>query len=394
MATKGMNGAPERKLSVGVLVVGAVLLVAGAFGWVMQLTQGLIATSGMTNSFVWGLMIVVFAFLVGFGAGAQFVCTALYLSGNEKLQRFAPVAAVVGLSCVAAAGVAILADLGAIRNILAMVVGLNLRSPLAWDVVAMTTFLVLSLVQVIAIARTSPRVKIWAVLAGVAALALQVVEGLLFSLQTAHAWWATPIMPVDFVAVAFVSGSALLLVVAVAAKQDDAVCAWLSRFAAIAIAVHLVLALVDLVLVVSEGTPQAAGVLAVLQGNAVLYAVELTLPLLAMVLLFARGRSGSGALRLLAALLAAMGIFAHRFMLLYPAYDAPSLYVGLSGTNAVLGAYPVSTGRYLDWGTTFATASGYSPAPVECLAALMPFGVAVVAGVVLYALVKRVSATE
>lgn len=138
-------------------IVGAVLLVAGAVGWGIQLSGGLLAHSGMTNIFLWGVMIAMFAFLVGFGAGSQLVASAIWLTGREDLRPLARTAATWGLACVAGAGVAILADLGALRNILAMIVGLNLRSPLAWDMIAMTAFIVLAVIELVAMARQSPR---------------------------------------------------------------------------------------------------------------------------------------------------------------------------------------------------------------------------------------------
>lgn len=108
-----------------IALVGIILLVVGLIAWIMQLTGGLLAGSNMTNVFLWGLMIAVFAFLVGFGAGSQFVASAIILSGKEELKPLARIAGACGLACVCAAGVAILADLGAIRNALAMIVGMN-----------------------------------------------------------------------------------------------------------------------------------------------------------------------------------------------------------------------------------------------------------------------------
>lgn len=359
--------------------VGIAALVLGLIGWALQLGGGLLAGSAMTNIFLWGLMIALFAFMVGFGAGSQLVASAIYLFGGEELKPMARIAAACGLACVGAAGVAILADLGAIRNIMAMIVGLNLRSPLAWDMIALTAFIVVSVIQLVMIARDSPHVKAWAAIAGIVAIVLQVVEGLLFSTQTAHSWWATPIMPVDFLVVAFVSGAALMLLVACAQKRPASVVAWLARLCAIAIAVHLVLALCDLALVAMEGTPESGGVLAVLGAMWPLYLCELVLPAAAMVILFTAGRKGDTKYGIAAAILAIVGIFAHRLMLLYPAYNAPSLYLTLSGTDAVTGPYPISTGRYLDWNSTFTLGTGYMPAGQEWLAGLLPFGVAIVA---------------
>lgn len=372
-----------------IALVGIILLVVGLIAWIMQLTGGLLAGSNMTNVFLWGLMIAVFAFLVGFGAGSQFVASAIILSGKEELKPLSRIAGACGLACVCAAGVAILADLGAIRNALAMIVGMNPRSPLAWDMIAMCTFIVLSIVQLVMIARDARSVKVWAVLAGLAALALQIVEGLLFSTQTAHGWWATPIMPVDFLAVAFVSGFALILLIACVKGASSKALAWLGRICASAIAVHLVLALIDLCLMFFEGTPESAGILAAVGSNILLYLVELILPFIAMIMLFLPKNRGQKKPALIASILVIVGIFAHRLMLLFPAYNAPSLYLQLSGTDFTTGPYPISTGRYLDWDLTFANTTPYFPAGPEWLAMLFPIGLALVAAVVILFIMKK-----
>lgn len=372
-----------------IALVGIVLLVVGLIAWIVQLTGGLLAGSNMTNVFLWGLMIAVFAFLVGFGAGSQFVASAIILSGKEELKPLARIAGACGLACVCAAGVAILADLGAIRNALAMIVGMNPRSPLAWDMIAMCTFIVLSIVQLVMIARDARSVKVWAVLAGLAALALQIVEGLLFSTQTAHGWWATPIMPVDFLAVAFVSGFALILLIACVKGASSKALTWLGRICASAIAVHLVLALIDLCLMFFEGTPESAGILAAVGSNILFYLVELILPFIAMIMLFLPKNRGQKKPALIASILVIVGIFAHRLMLLFPAYNAPSLYLQLSGTDFTTGPYPISTGRYLDWDLTFANTTPYFPAVPEWLAMLFPIGLALVAAVVILFIMKK-----
>lgn len=372
-----------------IALVGIILLVVGLIAWIVQLTGGLLAGSNMTNVFLWGLMIAVFAFLVGFGAGSQFVASAIILSGKEELKPLARIAGACGLACVCAAGVAILADLGAIRNALAMIVGMNPRSPLAWDMIAMCTFIVLSIVQLVMIARDARSVKVWAVLAGLAALALQIVEGLLFSTQTAHGWWATPIMPVDFLAVAFVSGFALILLIACVKGASSKALAWLGCICASAIAVHLVLALIDLCLMFFEGTPESAGILAAVDSNILLYLVELILPFIAMIMLFLPKNRGQKKPAIIASILVIVGIFAHRLMLLFPAYNAPSLYLQLSGTDFTTGPYPISTGRYLDWDLTFANTTPYFPAGPEWLAMLFPIGLALVAAVVILFIMKK-----
>lgn len=375
-------------------IVGIALLVIGLIGWGLQLAGGLLAGSGMTNIFLWGLMIALFAFMVGFGAGSQLVASAIYLFGKEELKPIARIAAATGLACVGAAGVAILTDLGAIRNIMAMIFGLNLRSPLAWDMIAITAFIIVSVIQLIVIARGNKSAKAWAIVAGVFAIILQIVEGLLFSTQTAHAWWATPIMPIDFLVVAFVSGSALMLLVACVKGTSPDGASWIGRLCAWAIALHLALAICDLVIVAVEGTPEAVGVLGAIGANILLYLCELLLPAIAMVLLFANGTKRQPNLYIAASIIAIVGIFAHRMMLLYPSYNAPSLYLTLSGTDAVTGPYPISTGRYLDWDQTFALGTPYFPAGAEWIAGLAPIGFALVATIVILWIMKKIPAKD
>lgn len=70
-------------------------------------------------------------------------------------------------------------------------------------------------------------------------------------------------------------------------------------------------------------------------------------------------------------------------------YNAPSLYLQLSGTDFTTGPYPISTGRYLDWDLTFANTTPYFPAGPEWLAMLFPIGLALVAAVVILFIMKK-----
>ena len=109
-----------------------------------------------------------------------------------------------------------------------------------------------------------------------------------------------------------------------------------------------------------------------------------------MILLFVNGGKRQSSMYIAAAIIAIVGIFAHRLMLLYPSYNAPSLYLTLSGTDAVTGPYPISTGRYLDWDQTFALGTPYFPAGAEWLAGLAPIGFALVATIIILWIMKKI----
>ena len=376
-------GALISKKQLCALIAALVVTAAGLAAWIAQLTMGLLATTNLSNVFCWGLLIGMFAFCVGFGAGGQLAASYIVLSKRPELQRFALPAQVAGLGGAIGASVAIIADLGSPENILAMLLHLNVVSPLAWDMITLTLFIVASAIGIIALARQWKSTPIWMALGAAAAVALQVIEGLLFALPSARAWWHSVIVPIDFLAVAVVCGLALVLAMAaVSARCDDAEGALAAarrfgRLLALAIVVHVVLALAELVLLALEGTAASQATLAAVGAYAPLYAAELGLPLIAAVLLLVRRRkAGAGELGVYAAL-AIIGMFAHRLMLLYPAFAAPTLFAGLSNQSSPAWAYPMSTGLYASSEDAFAMTQVYLPSPVEWASILLPIGCAV-----------------
>lgn len=375
-------GALISKKQLCALIAALVVTAAGLAAWIAQLTMGLLATTNLSNVFCWGLLIGMFAFCVGFGAGGQLAASYIVLSKRPELQRFALPAQVAGLGGAIGASVAIIADLGSPENILAMLLHLNVVSPLAWDIITLTLFIVASVIGIIALARQWKSTPIWMALGAAAAVALQVIEGLLFALPSARVWWHSVIVPIDFLMVAVVCGFALVQAMsAVSARRggDDAMAAarQFGRLLALAIIVHVVLALAELAMLAFEGTAASAATLAAVGAYAPLYAAELGLPLVAAVLLLLRaGKAGAGELGVYAAL-AIIGMFVHRLMLLYPAFAAPTLFSGLSNQPSAAWAYPMSTGLYSSSGDAFAMTQAYLPSPVEWASILLPIGCAV-----------------
>lgn len=378
------------KRQLTVLVAALVVAAAGLAAWIVQLTVGLLVTTSLSNVFCWGLLIGMFAFCVGFGAGGQLVASYIVLSKRSELQRFAVPAQAAGLGGAIGASVAIIADLGSPENILAMLLHLNIASPLAWDMMALTFFIAASVVGLVALARSWKSARIWMIIGAVAAVVLQVVEGLLFALPSARAWWHSVIVPVDFLVVALVCGFALVLAMAVVTgnKASEGLFAAhrFSRLFAVAIAVHVVLALAELVVLAAEDTAASQATLDAVMAYLPLYVAELGLPIIAAVLLLVRGGKAGATELGAAAALAIVGMFAHRLMLLYPAFFAPTLFAGLSNQPSNAWAYPMSTGQYAMTGDAFAMTQAYVPSVVEWASILMPVGCAVAVALVALAL--------
>ena len=110
-----------------------------------MLVFGLYDTANVGNAMSWGLLIAVFAFLVGFGAGSQFLASLIVLLKKDHLLPWATLAQAIALAGGCGAGVAIIADLGSPWNMLAMILSPNPASPLTWDMLALSAFVVVSL---------------------------------------------------------------------------------------------------------------------------------------------------------------------------------------------------------------------------------------------------------
>lgn len=370
----------------GALIAALIMAAAGLAAWIAQLTTGLLATANMGNVFCWGLLIGMFAFCVGFGAGGQLAASYIVLSGKSELQRFALPAQAAGLGGAIGASVAIIADLGSPENILAMLLHLNLASPLAWDMMALAFFIVSSAVGLVALARSWKSARAWMIVGAAAAVLLQIVEGMLFALPSARAWWHSVIMPIDFLMVAIVCGFALVLTMAAASGRGGSADAGADPLAAahsfgkllaVAIVVHVALALAELGMLAIEGTAASRATLDAVVAYAPLYAIELGLPIIAAVLLLVRGSKAGTAELGAASALAIVGMFVHRLMLLYPAFAAPTLFAGLSNQPSPEWAYPMSTGLYATTGDAFAMTQAYLPSAVEWASVLLPIGCAI-----------------
>lgn len=360
------------------LVVCIVFIVAGTIAWILMLQQGLLHTTGMGNIFNWGLLIAMFAFLVGFGAGGQFVASYIVLSKKKDLAPFAIIAQAIALGGGVGAGIAILADLGSPWNIFAMLMHPNPTSPLTWDMIALTSFIVVSFICLLSLGRSWKSARVWIVIGAVVALALQIVEGLLFALISARAWWHSFIMPVDFIVVAVVCGLAIMCVFCAISKRHNAMNAAraFSSMLFIAVIVHVVLSLLEVLMLVLEGTAASNEALSLIGSNIVLYAIEIGVSLIAVIALRINLDKATAKKIVLCAVFVIIAMFAHRLMLLYPAFGSATLFTALSDQASAMWPYPVSTGYFASAKETFALTQAYIPSFVEWISCLLPIGLA------------------
>lgn len=217
--TKRFGG---RKLAVAI-AVAAVAVAAGLVCWIMQLTGGMVQT-GMRNLDSWGLYITNFMFFVGLSAGGLIISSipnALGMEGFGGVSKVAIWSAVC--STVAAVGFVVV-DLGGPLRLWELFVYSNLSSPLMWDIVVISTYLILSVVYLWAYlsyekGKLSHRaIRVMSVLALVCAVAVHTVTAWIFALGPAHEFWHTALMGPWFVSSALVCGTALVIVLCIALR--------------------------------------------------------------------------------------------------------------------------------------------------------------------------------
>jgi len=205
----------------GLLVVVAV----GLLCYLRQLSYGL-GITGMSRNVTWGLYIGQFTFLVGIAASAVMVVLPYYLHDHKEFARMAILAEFLAISAVSMCGLLILVDLGQPSRVLYILLYPSPRSIMFWDMVALGGYLVLN--AVIALVSLGAERKGVAPPAWVMpiillsipwAISIHTVTAFLYAGLPGRSFWLTAILAPRFLASAFASGPALLILLCLLLRQ-------------------------------------------------------------------------------------------------------------------------------------------------------------------------------
>jgi len=205
------------------LVLLAVSLV-GANAWSEQVVNGL-ATTNMTDHVSWGLYIANFTFLVGLAAGAVLMVIPSYLYHDEDMHRIVIIGELLAISAILAALAFVVVDLGRPDRFWHMIPGIGRFnwpiSLLTWDVIVLNGYLLLNLhiVGYLLYYRflgRKPKAAWYMpfVLISIAwAVSIHTVTAFLYSGLGGRPFWNSALLAPRFLASAFVSGPAFIIVV-------------------------------------------------------------------------------------------------------------------------------------------------------------------------------------
>jgi molybdopterin-containing oxidoreductase family membrane subunit len=204
-------------------VLGAGLLI-GLGSFLYQWSSGL-GVTGLSNTVTWGMYIVSFMFLVGASAGGLIVVAGSELLGTTRFKALSRLAVVVSVAAVATATGTILPDLGRPELAWRMITQPHLTSPLVWDMAVLLTYLVIGAVDLYLLSRpvvSEPAMRRMAQITLPLAVLVHSVTAWIFGLMVARPFWNTPLLAPLFITSALVSGTALVVLVALVVRRTTA----------------------------------------------------------------------------------------------------------------------------------------------------------------------------
>ena len=206
------------------------IALVGANAWAHQVAEGMVATN-MTDHVSWGLYIANFTFGVGIAAGAVMMVIPAYLYRDEATHNVVIFGELVAISAIVVCLLFVSADLGRPDRFWHLLPGLGRfhwpMSMLTWDVIVLSGYLVLNLhiVGYFLYARFTgqPLRQRWYlpfVFLSIAwAISIHTVTAFLYAGLGGRPFWNSALLAPRFLASAFVSGPALIVIVLMVVRR-------------------------------------------------------------------------------------------------------------------------------------------------------------------------------
>jgi Ni/Fe-hydrogenase subunit HybB-like protein len=199
------------------------LFVWGVTAWWQQVTGGLIVTN-MRDQVSWAFYIGNFTFLVGVAAAAVMLVIPAYVYDWKPIKEIAIFGELLAISAIVMCMLFVLVDVGRpdrVWHLMPFVGSLNLPSSiLGWDVLVLNLYLILNLVIVAHLLFTAYHDRPYShrfvapllLLSIPAAVGIHTVTAFVYAGVAARPFWNSAILAPRFLASAFCSGPAILLI--------------------------------------------------------------------------------------------------------------------------------------------------------------------------------------
>ncbi|HHW06014.1 MAG TPA: polysulfide reductase NrfD [Clostridia bacterium] len=222
MIDKAFKGSPKYWAWIITLLV----LIGVGFGcYLVQLNQGL-GITGMSRDVSWGLYIAQLTFLVGIAASAVTVVLPYYLHHNKSFGPITIFGEFLAIAAVLMCLLFVIVDLGKPARLFNMIFHPTPNSILFWDMVVLNGYLLLNLIigwNVLEAERGGvPPAKWVKTLIYISipwAVSIHTVTAFLYAGLPGRGYWLTALMGARFLASAFASGPALLILLIFVIKK-------------------------------------------------------------------------------------------------------------------------------------------------------------------------------
>ncbi len=201
-------------------------IIALGFGvYLIQAYCGLMVT-GLSRDVSWGFYIAQFTYLVGVAASAVMLVLPAYFHHYEKFKRVIIFGEFMAVAAVIMCMLFIVVDLGQPQRMLNVMLHPTPHSIMFWDMVVLCGYLVLNLVigwVSLEAERHEIRPPAWikplVYLSVIWAFSIHTVTAFLYAGLPGRHYWLTAIMAARFLASAFCSGPAILLLLLMAVRR-------------------------------------------------------------------------------------------------------------------------------------------------------------------------------
>ena len=252
----------------GIWVAFLLLLVAtGFFFYLKQLDYGL-GITGLSRDVSWGLYIAQFTFLVGIAASAVMLVLPYYLHDYKAFGKITLLGEFLAVSAVVMCITFVFIDLGRPDRVVNLILYPSPRSVLFWDVIVLNGYLLINIVTgwtVLGCERNGVPPPAWVkpliILSIPWAISIHTVTAFIYAGLPGRGFWLTAIMAPRFLASAFASGPALLILFCLILKRvtrfdaGEKAVQTLAKIVAYALATSIFFVLVELFTVFYSQVP-------------------------------------------------------------------------------------------------------------------------------------------
>jgi molybdopterin-containing oxidoreductase family membrane subunit len=137
-------GRGDRNFWLAVVVLSA-LVAAGVYAWIYQIQRGLWVT-GLNQKVSWGFYIINCVFFIGMSYGGAMTSAILRLTNAKWRAPLTRIAEATAVAALLVGAVYPIIDMGRPDRFLTILVYAQVGSPVVWDVVAITTYMIASVV--------------------------------------------------------------------------------------------------------------------------------------------------------------------------------------------------------------------------------------------------------